>query len=179
MTITPAYRERIAQELAQLELSAEHLAGRALRLYAECAALIPIVQDGREFHLQPVAAAAWLALKEAAASDSIELQLVSAFRSVARQSEILRSKRDKGLAWAAILSASAPPGYSEHHSGLAVDLSTPGYAVLEESFANSPAFAWLQERAGAFGFFLSFPRNNPHGYNFEPWHWCHAGSALA
>ena len=109
----------------------------------------------------------------AAATDyGIELQLVSAFRSASYQLEILRRKLDRGQSIDEILKVSAAPGYSEHHSGRVVDLTTPGYAALEEEFENSPAFAWLRRNASEHGFHLSYPRNNPHGIAYEPWHWC-------
>ena len=71
-----------------------------------------------------------------------------------------------------ILKVSAAPGYSEHHSGRVVDLTTPGYAPLEEEFEDSAAFAWLCRSAAEHGFYLSYPRGNPHGIAYEPWHWC-------
>ena len=42
----------------------------------------------------------------------------------------------------------------------------------EERFARTPEFRWLKKQAGRFGFQLSYPRNNPHGIAYEPWHWC-------
>jgi D-alanyl-D-alanine carboxypeptidase len=46
-----------------------------------------------------------------------------------------------------------------------------GRAAAEESFEDTPAFAWLQRSAGDFGFVMSYPRGNPHGIDYEPWHW--------
>jgi len=71
-----------------------------------------------------------------------------------------------------ILTVNAAPGYSEHHSGYALDIGTPGEPPAEESFESTAAFAWLGEHAGRFGFQLSYPRDNPHGIVYEPWHWC-------
>jgi D-alanyl-D-alanine carboxypeptidase len=96
---------------------------------------------------------------------------VSAFRSVHYQKEIIRRKLEKGQSVADILRVSAAPGYSEHHTGHALDLTTPGTAVLEEEFEESEAFGWLTAHAGEFGFHMSFPRGNPHGVAYEPWHW--------
>lgn len=70
-----------------------------------------------------------------------------------------------------ILEVSAAPGFSEHHTGRALDLTTPGGPVLEEPFEHTDAFAWLSESAGSFGFHLSYPRGNSHGIAYEPWHW--------
>ena len=74
---------------------------------------------------------------------------------------------------AAILAVNAAPGYSEHHSGRALDIGTPGYAHLEIEFERSPAFAWLARHAANFGFHMSFPRDNAYGVQYEPWHWCY------
>ncbi len=98
---------------------------------------------------------------------------MSAYRSADYQLGIVRRKRTRGLTMAEILRVSAAPGYSEHHSGRAIDLTTPGYAPLEEAFERSAAFAWLRKRhASRFGFRLSYPRRNRHGISYEPWHWC-------
>jgi D-alanyl-D-alanine carboxypeptidase len=122
--------------------------------------------------LAPRAAKAWQQLRHAAARGQVELQLVSAFRSVDYQVGLIERKIARGQDMAQILAVSAAPGYSEHHSGRALDLTTPGYAVLEEEFEQSPAFRWLVHNAKDFGFRLSFPRGNPHGIAYEPWHWC-------
>ena len=111
-------------------------------------------------------------MREAAASDGVELQIVSAFRSVEYQLGIIRRKLERGLAMDDILRVSAAPGYSEHHSGRAFDLTTPGYKALEEEFEKSPAFVWLSTNANVYGFTMSYPRGNKHGIAYEPWHWC-------
>ena len=52
-----------------------------------------------------------------------------------------------------------------------VGITTPGFPVLEESFEDSDAFAWLGKHAGRHGFHLSYPRGNRHRVAYEPWHW--------
>jgi D-alanyl-D-alanine carboxypeptidase len=52
-----------------------------------------------------------------------------------------------------------------------------GVPDLEEDFEETPAFRWLSANAGRFGFVLSFPRDNPHDYVYEPWHWCYRPAA--
>ncbi len=128
--------------------------------------------QGREQFLAPRAARAWARMREAAARDGVELQVVSAFRSIEYQLGILKRKLEHGLSMEQILRVSAAPGYSEHHSGRALDITTPGFAALEEEFEDSPAFAWLKKNARRFGFHLSYPRKNRHGIAYEPWHWC-------
>ncbi|MBU6199363.1 MAG: M15 family metallopeptidase [Xanthomonadaceae bacterium] len=147
---------------------------RGLRRVREPSHLESIGLDtqGREQFLAPRAARAWSRLREAAASDGVELQVVSAFRSIEYQLGILQRKLERGLSIGEILRVSAAPGYSEHHSGRALDIAAPGIAALEEEFENSPAFAWLKKHARRFGFHLSYPRKNPHGIAYEPWHWC-------
>jgi hypothetical protein len=84
---------------------------------------------------------------------------------------------ERGIGIESILQVNAAPGFSEHHSGRALDIGCPGYAHLEEEFEQSPAFAWLQRRGGEFGFRMSFPRNNSIGVLYEPWHWYYEGVA--
>lgn len=147
---------------------------RGLRLQREPMRLVSIGNDihGREQWLQPRAARALSPMREAALRDGVELQVVSAFRSIEYQLGILERKLARGQTVEEVLRFSAAPGYSEHHSGRCVDFTTPGYTTLEEEFEHSPAFAWLGRNAAGFGFTLSYPRGNRHGIAYEPWHWC-------
>ena len=119
----------------------------------------------------PAAAQAWRSMHQQAAGEGIELQAVSAFRSVDYQAGIVRRKLDKGLTMEEILAVTAAPGFSEHHTGRAIDITSPGFPVLEEEFEKSAAFEWLQLHAATFGFRMSFPRGNRHKVAYEPWHW--------
>jgi D-alanyl-D-alanine carboxypeptidase len=135
---------------------------------------------GDDIHARPQwlatrAAGAWVRLRGAAEHDGVQLQVVSAFRSTEYQLGILRRKLDRGQSIEQILAVSAAPGYSEHHSGRALDLTTPGFAPLEEEFEHSSAFTWLCTNAQRYKFRLSFPRGNAHGIAYEPWHWCWHG----
>jgi D-alanyl-D-alanine carboxypeptidase len=143
----------------------------------EASGLVSVGPDhlGREAFLTFAAAAAWQEMTRAAADDGIDLCLVSAFRSVERQAAIVAGKLAKGMTLAQALEFSAYPGFSEHHSGNAVDIGTPGVPHLEEEFEFTPAFEWLWRNAGRFGFAMSYPRGNPSGIAYEPWHWCHHG----
>lgn len=172
-----AYRERIAAVLAELGLSPELFAHRPLRLVPEAQRLTPVGlgTDGRDKLLTPAAARAWRLMRDAARADGVELLLISAFRSADFQAALLRAKLQKGVPAEEVLRVNAPPGYSEHHSGRAVDLGCTGTAALDEAFETTPAFAWLERNAGRFGFRMSFPRGNRQGYLYEPWHWCYRG----
>lgn len=169
-------QDELALRLAELGIDTARLAARGLQPYAEAAGASLVLADvndaGREFHLLPGAAAAWQAMRDAAAADGVTLFLVSAFRSVARQHEIVAAKLARGQSLDTILTVSAAPGFSEHHTGCAIDIGTPGSPVLEEHFETTAAFAWLQQHAANHGFAMSFGRNNASGYLYEPWHWC-------
>lgn len=156
------------------------LLARGLQPYAEAVTLevAEVSEHGRQHLLIPPAAAAWQRLKSAAFEAGVDVFIVSAFRSVDRQSEIIRAKLEKGHRIEDILNVSAPPGYSEHHTGRAVDIATPGSPPLEVAFEHTAAYAWLCRYAADFGFILSYPKVNRWGYQYEPWHWCFRGSDL-
>lgn len=130
---------------------------------------------GYEQRLIPAAARAWTRMRKAAERDNVELRAVSTFRSVEVQLAIVRAKLARGQTIDAILRVNAAPGYSEHHSGRAIDIGTTGYAPVEEEFEQSPAFTWLTRNAGTYGFTMSYPRGNAYALAYEPWHWCWRG----
>ena len=122
------------------------------------------------------AARAWHLMQRAASTNGIALEAISGYRSHAYQLGIFERKLTRGQTVPEILNVNAAPGYSEHHSGNALDIGTTDEPPAEESFERTPAFAWLQEHAGGFGFVMSYPRDNPHGIVYEPWHWRCAGA---
>jgi D-alanyl-D-alanine carboxypeptidase len=132
--------------------------------------------------LRPEAAEALLALQRAAAADGVVINVISAFRSKDVQRHLFfdvgaqrnQTAQDRAL-------VSAPPGFSEHSTGYAVDLGDgrqPG-TNLSTSFESTAAFAWLQSHGARFHFQLSFPRGNGQGVSYEPWHWRYLGSTEA
>ncbi|MEM7020640.1 MAG: M15 family metallopeptidase [Pseudomonadota bacterium] len=114
---------------------------------------------------------AWCAMQEAANKENVSLQLISGFRSIVYQAGLIERKLQKGQHIDDILKVNAAPGFSEHHTGCALDLTTPGCEPLEEAFEITSAFTWLNQRAAQFGFVMSYPRNNLQGFIYEPWHW--------
>lgn len=166
--------DRYHERLAELGIPPELIAARGLRPCVEAVhlELAETGADGREHRLVPEAAAAWQRMKNAALEAGVRLCIVSGYRSVDRQVEIIRRKLAAGQDIADILCVSAPPGFSEHHTGCAVDLGEPDRPLLETCFDQTAAFDWLQQHAGEFGFVLSYPAGNPQGYQYEPWHWC-------
>jgi|GEM_PF-667354 D-alanyl-D-alanine carboxypeptidase len=164
-------RARIVTMLAEVPNDYATARGMQRQQEARVLAFAGIDVTQRECWLLPEVARRLRAVFAAAASDGIQLQMVSGFRSATYQARILERKRARGEPLAQILSINAAPGFSEHHSGRAVDLTAPGFAPIEELFENSDAFAWLQQHAARFHLRLSYPRNNPHGIVYEPWHW--------
>jgi D-alanyl-D-alanine carboxypeptidase len=127
---------------------------------------------GREQRLDQRAAAQWQAMMAAAGREGIVLLAISGFRSYDYQRQIITRHLAKGRTLEDILRANALPGFSEHHTGRAIDIGAPGSEPLTEAFGETPAFLWLTRRARAFGFSLTYPRDNPLGIIYEPWHWC-------
>lgn len=172
----------LEERLAQLGLDADAYASASgLALVPEPARLQLADFDRwrRPLWLRADAARAWSRMRAAAARDDVLLEAVSGYRSHDYQLGIFARKRARGLSVAEILAVNAAPGFSEHHSGLALDVSTPGDAPAEESFEATPAFDWLQSHAVMHGFSMSYPRDNPHGIVHEPWHWAYAPGHLA
>ena len=166
--------QSIAQLHARLGIPADYGSRRRLRRQRQATRLVRIADnsDGKPIRLTPNAAAAWHRMRAAAADDRVTLVPISGFRSVRRQSDIIRRKLANGQKIEAVLRLVAAPGYSEHHTGRALDIGTPGDEPLEESFARTPAFRWLKRYASEFGFHLSYPRHCASGISYEPWHWC-------
>lgn len=165
--------ERLHERLGALGLDPGYGERTGLALEAEPAwlALAGFDRFGRPLWLHAGAARAWARMRADALRAGIALDAISGYRSHDYQLGIFDRKRARGQSVEQILSVNAAPGYSEHHSGCALDIGTPGQPPAEESFEATPAFAWLREHAGAHGFRMSYPRGNPHGIVHEPWHW--------
>lgn len=141
--------------------------------YPEAVELVDVEPNiiGRMQQLTAATAADWCAMKQAAHADGVQLLLVSGYRSIDYQAELLRRKLAQGMAIDAALTASAAPGFSQHHSGQTVDVATPGARPLTESFESTPAFHWLCANAARFRFRMPYGRANRFGFPYEPWHW--------
>jgi D-alanyl-D-alanine carboxypeptidase len=165
---------RLHERLDQLGLDADDYAertGLALVPEPEWLAFAGFDRWRRPLWLLAPAARAWTRLREAALRDGVVLEAISGYRSHDYQLGIFERKLARGQTVDGILAVNAAPGFSEHHAGTALDIGTPGEPPAEESFENTPAFAWLQANASGYGFAMSYPRDNPHGIVYEPWHW--------
>ncbi|NJL49299.1 MAG: D-alanyl-D-alanine carboxypeptidase family protein, partial [Leptolyngbyaceae cyanobacterium SM2_5_2] len=135
--------------------------------------LVPLSANSA-IRLRTVAATQYESMAQAAAAAGIRLVPLSGFRSHAEQETIFFNlKAERGQDAETRAEVSAPPGYSEHHTGYAIDVgdaSQPS-ANLNQGFADTRAYQWMDANAVRFGFELSFPLDNFQGVAFEPWHW--------
>lgn len=139
--------------------------------------LKPISADGR-LKLRTAAAQAYQRMLASAKAAGVSLQPISAFRTVEEQNYLFfKVKEQRAQATAQRADVSAPPGHSEHHTGYAIDLGDAAQPAsnLNQSFEQTPAFKWLEVNAARFSFELSFPKGNPQGVSYEPWHWRYVG----
>ncbi len=169
----PPYAERIAELLRELGIGDDYASRRHLELQPEATDLVSIGYDdaGRDCLLASPTAAAWRTMRDRALVYGIQLVPLSGFRSIERQAEIIRGKLALGETLEEIFKSIAAPGYSEHHTGRAIDIGTDGVLPLEEAFATTSAYSWLARHGAHFGFRMSYPRNNRAGFIYEPWHW--------
>ena len=122
-----------------------------------------------------------LQMKEDAKNDGIFLVFLSGYRSINLQNDIfytLKSKRNQIASERARVSA--PPGYSEHSTGFAIDIGDANKrdTDFEVEFENTDTFRWLKNNAAKYHFKLSFNKNNKN-VDYEPWHWRYEGSIEA
>ena len=104
--------------------------------------------------------------------------VVSAYRDYNYQYELHNEYvKNKGIEYA--LLCSARPGYSEHQTGLAIDVmgSNNDYDLFEDSIE----FAWMRDNAHKYGFILRYPKDKVAitGYKYEPWHYRYVGIKAA
>ena len=111
------------------------------------------------------------------------LRGLSCFRSIAHQRAVFCHNRRRGHCGDPAMRALtvAPPGFSEHATGYAIDFAirpSAGCADVDSCIATTPAGRWLISHAPDFGFELSFPIGNAQGVTWEPWHWRWLGATL-
>ncbi len=174
MTISDSYRTQLSVLHKALGIPESFLDSCNLPLCTEPEELIATELDfyNRPQRLSPEAFAAWSEMKGAAQQDGVIIFLISAFRDIQYQHDLIAKKLNEGNSLESILSVNAAPGFSEHHTGRAVDIGTLGCDALVEAFEQTNAFQWLKINGNKHGFFMSYPRDNKFGINYEPWHWC-------
>lgn len=125
--------------------------------------------------LLPETSDAFAQMQQAAASEDIKLWIDSGYRSYAEQEATYGGWVDlHGTEVADTFSSR--PGYSEHQTGLAIDVN-----LADPDFIGTPEATWLAMHAQEYGFIIRFPEGKEAqtGYNYEPWHLRYVGVELA
>lgn len=135
--------------------------------------------SGRIVLLESGAAKAFHAMQAAAREADVGLVPISGFRTHRYQALLFEravarhGSEQHASRWV------AEPGRSEHHTGRALDVGDQAHPGCDVRlcFDQTPAYRWLDEHAGGFGFVLSFPRDLPEASTpgYEPWHWRYVG----
>lgn len=137
-----------------------------------------LVSIGGNYRLRKTAAAKFQSMVTAARSSGINITTISAFRSVEDQKRLFFGVgAERGQQPAKRAEVSAPPKYSEHHTGYAIDVGDRSVPAtdLNQNFDTTPAYKWLKANAATYGFELSFPKDNIQKVSYEPWHWRFVG----
>ncbi len=109
-----------------------------------------------------------------AKEENINLIIYSAYRTYQKQYDLYYTVYNKDDNY------SAKPGFSEHHTGLALDISDSVHG-LTNNLASSNTYKWLINNSYKFGFILRYPKDkeNITMYNYEPWHFRYVGTDAA
>ena len=139
--------------------------------------LVSLTADNR-IRLRSKAANKYKQMKHDARKQGIILVPLSGFRTVSEQEYLffeIKAQRKQNASKRA--EVSAPPGYSEHHTGYAIDIGDGNAPAthLSTTFEQTAAYRWLANNATKYSFELSFPRDNLQGITYEPWHWRYVG----
>lgn len=113
-----------------------------------------------------------------ASKDNIVLFITSAYRPYKTQVKLFNSYLNVDNI-NVVDTYSSRPGYSDHQTGLAIDILSPGYNL--DTFVSSNASKWLNENAYKYGFILRYPKDKTilTGYTYEPWHYRYVGEDVA
>jgi len=125
---------------------------------------------GSELYILADAFEPLVAMVTAAGEDGITLLAESTYRSIHYQQAIFIRRLEQGATFAQICRSVAPPGYSQHMLGTAVD-----FAPTDWTFAETDQYRWLQDHAAEFGFTETYSRTNEMGASWESWHWNYIG----
>ena len=161
------------------ESVSDNLLGHLPYEEAQQESLKKVTADG-QIKLQPAAAEAFAKMSDAARAKGVHLVPISGFRTLEDQEYLFFDiKAQRGQNATKRAEVSAPPGYSEHHTGYAIDIGDRDQPStdLTVNFEQTKAFEWLAENAAFYSFELSFPQGNSQGVSYEPWHWRYVGDS--
>lgn len=135
-------------------------------------------QYGIDGYLQDEAYEAYKQMANDAKSNGLSLWITSPYRSYKSQYRIYNRYLENDPV-EVVDTYSARPGYSDHQTGLTVDIVSPGYDF--DNFEDSNEFEWLQENAYKYGFILRYPKDKTDitGYMYESWHYRYVGVDVA
>ena len=129
------------------------------------------------------------AMLSACREEGLNPIVCSAYRTQATQERLYNNKiarlRAAGWTGEALLAEAArwvaPPGTSEHQTGLALDIVSAGYQVLDEKQEDTAEQQWLMEHSWEYGFILRYPEDQTEitGIGYEPWHYRYVGRETA
>jgi zinc D-Ala-D-Ala carboxypeptidase len=140
--------------------------------------VVAIASDGYAVKLRSAAAKNYKQMVSDARGIGVDIMAISGFRSKEEQRQLFfEISRIRNQTPAQRAKVSAPAGFSEHHTGYAVDIGDRNASStnLSADFDRTPVFKWLEQNASKYSFELSFPQNNPQGVMYEPWHWRFVG----
>lgn len=170
--VTPSYNTTDAASL-QVIVNKQH----PLNPIDYAPASLTSVGNGQKMRSE--AAQAFLTMQTTAAADNAAITTTSGYRSYSYQTSIYNNYvATYGVAQTDTFSAR--PGYSEHQTGLAIDIQGGG-CTLDNCFANTTQGKWLAENAYKYGFLLRYPAEKTAitGYTHEAWHFRYIGTELA
>ena len=137
--------------------------------------------SGKEIFVETEALKKYYELHDALAEEDIYILLDSTYRSVASQEDLVkRFTEEYGENY--VKQYVAVPGYSEHHTGLAIDVCLRvGNTIIDdndEMIAEREIFSKIHEKLADYGFILRYQegRDDVTGYAYEPWHFRFVGS---
>ncbi|MEN8199585.1 MAG: M15 family metallopeptidase [Thermodesulfobacteriota bacterium] len=123
-------------------------------------------KDNGRIFLLTEACNAFQQMAEAAKEDGVTMLIDSGYRSLSYQKQVYKRLMAEDRSFTDIARYVAPPGYSEHMLGLAVDFVPSNWR-----FADSPVYQWLLTNGQRFGFSESYPRISSDKRPWEPSHW--------
>ena len=121
------------------------------------------------------------AFMDAARAEGLSVYLSSSYRSYAEQNWLYERKVSQYGDPAVAATIVAPPGTSEHQSGLCADITDIYYATKDRSLENTKLFKWMYAHCHEFGFILRYPdgKQDITGIIYEPWHFRYVGIEAA
>jgi D-alanyl-D-alanine carboxypeptidase len=168
------YEDTVPADLSKNELSLINKHHYLAKNYepADMVDVKPVHGTGK---LKKAAYEAFIEMHDDAKKEKLKLRISSSYRSFQLQKYLYNIFVNKD-GQKKTDSYSSRPGYSEHQTGLAMDLMP-----TERNFKNTKEFAWLLENAHNYGFILRYPEDKEYitGYTYEPWHYRYVGTQAA